>query len=106
MGQLDSQRGSPLPGPICPVTGKDARAQLQLCKKRAHQYGLHFLFAYVIGVREMHHITSIIYGRDDTDRKRRAHALLRDLVSDAAKVEHEESRTHLIIRDQVGNTCN
>lgn len=41
-------------------------------------------------MREMHHIASIIYDRSDPDCKRRAHALLRDLVLDAAKVGYGE----------------
>ena len=92
--------------PISPVTGKDARAQFQLCKKRCDQYGLDFLSTYVVGMREMHHIASIIYDRGDPDCKRRAHALLRDLVADAAKVGYGEYRTHLIMQDQVMNTYN
>jgi len=92
--------------PISPVTGKDARAQFKLCKKRCDQYGLDFLSTYVVGMREMHHIASIIYDRGDPDCKRRAHALLRDLVSDAAKVGYGEYRTHLITQDQVMNTYN
>lgn len=92
--------------PISPVTGKDARAQFQLCKKRCDQYGLDFLSTYVVGMREMHHIASIIYDRGDPDCKRRAHALLRDLVADAAKLGYGEYRTHLIMQDQVANTYN
>jgi hypothetical protein len=92
--------------PISPVTGKDARAQFELCKKRCDQYGLDFLSTYVVGMREMHHIASIIYDRGDPDSKRRAHALLRDLVTDAAKVGYGEYRTHLIMQDQVANTYN
>jgi hypothetical protein len=92
--------------PISPVTGKDARHQFQLCKNRCDQYGLDFLSTYVVGMREMHHIASIIYDRGSADSKRRAHALLRDLVSDAAKVGYGEYRTHLIMQDQVANTYN
>ncbi|OAA59578.1 FAD-binding, type 2 [Niveomyces insectorum RCEF 264] len=54
--------------------------------------------------REMHYIANIVYDRADGDAKRRAVALMRELIGACAARGFGEYRTHLLFADQVART--
>ena len=54
----------------------------------------------------MHYITNIIFDRSSDDEKRRANALMRELIAKAAKEGYGEYRTHILYADQVSGTYN
>lgn len=70
-------------------------------KKRCDQYSLDvFLSAYVIGMREITTSHQSFTTEANPYCKRRAYALFRDLVSDAASIGYGKHTTHLICKVQ------
>lgn len=54
----------------------------------------------------MHHIVCIVFNRKDADSRRRAHAMIRDMIRDCAEQGWGEYRTHLALMDQIAGTYN
>lgn len=52
----------------------------------------------------MHHIVMVIYDRKSEDSKRRATAMMKELISEGAKLGMGEYRTHIAFQDQVMKT--
>ncbi|EXL39888.1 hypothetical protein FOCG_17487 [Fusarium oxysporum f. sp. radicis-lycopersici 26381] len=92
--------------PIAKVTGDDAVAQYALTRKRCEEAGFDFIGTFVVGMREMHHTVCLVFDRLDPEPCRRAHALIRQLIDDAAKKGWGEYRTHLALMDQIAQTYN
>ncbi|KAF4439146.1 4-cresol dehydrogenase flavo subunit [Fusarium acutatum] len=92
--------------PIAKVTGDDAVAQYALTRKRCEEAGFDFIGTFVVGMREMHHIVCLVFDRLDPESCRRAHALISQLIDDAAKKGWGEYRTHLALMDQIAQTYN
>lgn len=92
--------------PISPTTGEDAVKQYQMTKRIHEKYGFDYFPTFCVGWREMHHIVMIIYDRKCEDSRNRAHAMMRELVAEGARLGMGEYRTHLALQDQVMNTYN
>ncbi|KAH7195287.1 vanillyl alcohol oxidase [Fusarium oxysporum] len=92
--------------PIAKVTGDDAVAQYALTRKGCEEAGFDFIGTFVVGMREMHHIVYLVFDRLDPEPCRRAHALISQLIDDAAKKGWGEYRTHLALMDQIAQTYN
>lgn len=90
--------------PIAKVTGDDAVAQYEMTRRRCEEFNFDFIGTFVVGMREMHHIVCIVFDRNDSDSKRRAHAMIRLMIDDAAKMGWGEYRTHLALMDQIAAT--
>lgn len=54
----------------------------------------------------MHHIVCLVFDRLDPESCHRAHALISQLIDDAAKKGWGEYRTHLALMDQIAQTYN
>lgn len=92
--------------PIAKVTGSDADAQYKLARRRTEQFGFDFICAFLVGVRQIHHIVCIVFDRRDEDSRRRAHSLIKILIEDAANEGWGEYRAHLALMDQIAETFN
>ncbi|KAK0742065.1 hypothetical protein B0T21DRAFT_399912 [Apiosordaria backusii] len=90
--------------PVSPIRGPDATKLFQLGKRLHEQYGIDFMPAFCVGLREMHLIVEIVFDRDDPEEKKRALGCLRDMVDEAAREGYGEYRTHLVLMDQVAGT--
>ncbi|KAF2740129.1 glycolate oxidase [Polyplosphaeria fusca] len=90
--------------PITPTRAADAQT-IHAINTRLHAKHAFDLFPTLcIAGREMHYITNIIFDRASADEKRRANALMRDLIAEAAKEGYGEYRTHVLYADQVAAT--
>ncbi|KAK9424057.1 putative Vanillyl-alcohol oxidase [Seiridium unicorne] len=92
--------------PIAPVTGYDAQAQYELTRQRVEAYGFDFIGSFLVGLREMHHIVCLVFDRQDAESRRRAHALIKTLITEAAGRGWGEYRAHLALMDQIAATYN
>ncbi|KAB8073642.1 hypothetical protein BDV29DRAFT_191603 [Aspergillus leporis] len=92
--------------PIAKVTGSDAKAQYDLTRRLSEEYGFDFIGAFLVGVREMHHIVCILFDRKDPDSRRRAYELIKVLIAEAANRGWGEYRAHLALMDQIAETYN
>ncbi|KAM3524248.1 hypothetical protein NHJ13051_004632 [Beauveria bassiana] len=92
--------------PIAKLTGDDAEAQYELTRRRSEEFGFDFLGAFLVGVREIHHIVCIIFDREDPEMRTRAHKLIKVLIQEAADRGWGEYRAHLALMDQVAGTYN
>lgn len=92
--------------PISPITGPDAVKQYNFTKRLHQKWGFDYFPTFCPGGREMHHIVMIIYDRMDLDSRRRATAMMEELVAEGAKLGMGEYRTHLDLQDAVMGTYN
>ncbi|KAK4655455.1 hypothetical protein QC762_302680 [Podospora pseudocomata] len=90
--------------PVSPIRSADATKLFQLGKRIHEKYGIDFMPAFIVGLREMHLIVEIVFDRDDREEKERALECLRDMVDEAAREGYGEYRTHLVLMDQVAGT--
>jgi hypothetical protein len=92
--------------PVSPIRGTDAMKLYSLGKRRHDEFGIDFLPAFIVGLREMHLIVEIVYDKNDPARRKAANDCLREMIDDAAKLGYGEYRTHLVLMDQVAGTYN
>ncbi len=90
--------------PILPTRGKDARVMLDIVVRLHKKYGFDLFPTMCIAGREMHTIVNIVYDRSDSDAKRRATGLMREMIQEAAAEGYGEYRTHLLFADQVAQS--
>ncbi|EPQ57456.1 vanillyl-alcohol oxidase [Gloeophyllum trabeum ATCC 11539] len=90
--------------PITPTKGADARVVHEIVTRLHKKWGFDSFPTWCVAGREMHYIANIVYDRADDDEKRRAIALMREMVKEAADEGYGEYRTHLIFMDQVART--
>ncbi|KAK3713481.1 hypothetical protein LTR37_008439 [Vermiconidia calcicola] len=90
--------------PIAPTRGKDAQTIHEIVTAGHKKYGFDLFPTLCIAGREIHYIANVIFDRADAEQKKRAVALLRELVHDCAKEGFGEYRTHLLFQDQVART--
>jgi hypothetical protein len=77
-----------------------------LGKRRHDEFGIDFLPAFIVGLREIHLIVEIVYDKNDPVKRKAANDCLREMIDDAAKLGYGEYRTHLVLMDQVAGTYN
>ncbi|KAL2810063.1 hypothetical protein BJX63DRAFT_423337 [Aspergillus granulosus] len=92
--------------PISKISGDDAMLQYEITKKRCVEAGLDFIGTFTVGMREMHHIVCIVFDRTNPQMKKRAHNLIKTLITDCAEHGWGEYRTHLALMDQIAETYN
>ncbi|MCJ1393747.1 hypothetical protein MMC18_006623 [Xylographa bjoerkii] len=90
--------------PITPTRGKDARIVHDIIVHAHEKWGFDLFPTLCVAGREMHYITNIVYDRGDMEAKKRAVALMRELIHETAKEGYGEYRTHLLFADQVAET--
>ncbi|KAF2709993.1 vanillyl alcohol oxidase [Pleomassaria siparia CBS 279.74] len=90
--------------PITPTHASDAQVVHDINVHLHAKYGFDLFPTLCVSGREMHYITNIIYDRSSNDEKRRAAALMRELIVATASEGYGEYRTHLLFADQVART--
>jgi hypothetical protein len=78
--------------------------QVEMVRRRCHEYGQDYLGDIIVGMRELHHIVMLVFDTKAEKQKRLTHELCRTLVSDAAEAGYGEYRTHLCLMDQIAHT--
>ncbi|KAL8293539.1 hypothetical protein RQP46_000240 [Phenoliferia psychrophenolica] len=109
--ELDWQKWIPNSGtmffsPISPVDGKEALAQVDVCKARFDEYGFDLFDVLYVGPRELHHICILLFDKTDPEQRRKAFKCIQVLIEDHAKLGYGEYRTHIALQDQVMETYN
>ena len=92
--------------PVSPTTGEDAIRQFNMVKQRAHEHGFDYMGVFIVGWREMHHIYTLAFDKNDPEKKQRAYGLFDILIREAAAAGYGEYRTHLAFMDQIAATYN
>ncbi|KAH7134902.1 glycolate oxidase [Dendryphion nanum] len=92
--------------PITPTRAADAMVVHAINQRLHEKYGFDLFPTLCVAGREMHYIANIIYDRSSDDEKRRAAALMRELITETAREGYGEYRTHLLFADQVARTYN
>lgn len=90
--------------PISKVSGDDAMKQYEVSKRRFEEAGMDFIGTFTVGMREMHHIVSVVFPRGNPKKRDRAVWLIRTLIDDCAKHGWGEYRTHIGLMDQIQGT--
>ncbi len=92
--------------PVSPITGKDAIKQYYMIKDRVREYGFDYMGLMAIGWRDLHHVTVIVYDKNDPDERRRMNEVFRIMVKEAAAEGYGEYRTHIQYMDDIAGTYN
>lgn len=92
--------------PISPATGVDAMKQYELIRDHCNKAGFDYIGEFAIGWRDMHHIYTTIFDRNDPEHKAKANKLFLELVAAAADAGYGEYRTHLDFMDRIAATYN
>lgn len=82
--------------PISGVSGSDARAQVDMCKKITNKHGFDYLGTFYIGQREMHHIVTILWDRSKPEQRIAADKCIRELIRSHAELGYGEVRLKLL----------
>ncbi|KAK3372669.1 glycolate oxidase [Podospora didyma] len=90
--------------PIVPTRGRDARIVHEIVVRLHAKYGFDLLPTLCVAGREMHYIVNIVYDRASVDEKRRAAALMREMIAETAAEGYGEYRTHILFADMVAST--
>ncbi|KAK9463631.1 uncharacterized protein V1516DRAFT_683174 [Lipomyces oligophaga] len=92
--------------PIARVSGEQAMKQFNISKAIVEEAGLDFIGTFTVGMREMHHIVSILFNSKDDSQRSRALNAIRKLIDICAANGWGEYRTHLALMDQIAGTYN
>jgi hypothetical protein len=79
--------------PITPTRAADAQIVHDINVRLHKKYSFDLFPTLCVAGREMHYITNILYDRSNDDEKRRAAALMRELIATCAKEGYGEYRT-------------
>lgn len=90
--------------PVSPITGRDAIKQYRMVSRRVREYGFDYMGLLAVGWREMHHVTVIVYDRNDPAERRKLDELFKLLVDEAAAEGYGEYRTHIRYMDRIAGT--
>ena len=90
--------------PIAPTRGRDARIIHDIIADAHKRYGFDLFPTLCVAGREIHYIANVIYDRADLAAKRRAVAMMREMIAACADRGFGEYRTHLLFADQVART--
>lgn len=90
--------------PVAPITGEDAIRQYHMVKDRVREYGFDYMGLMAIGWRDLHHVTVIVYDKNDAGERRKMDELFRTMVEEAADAGYGEYRTHIQYMDQIAGT--
>jgi 4-cresol dehydrogenase (hydroxylating) len=90
--------------PISAPDGEDAQRQFEMVKRTADQFQKDYCAQFVIGLREMHHISLLLYDVTDSDHRRETLELVRTLIDEGAAAGYGEYRSHNVLNDQIAAT--
>ncbi|RFA09099.1 FAD-binding protein [Subtercola boreus] len=90
--------------PISAPDGEDAARQFKAVKSLADEYVKDYAAQFIIGLREMHHISLLLYNTKDEASKAETLALTQQLIADGARDGYGEYRAHNALGDQVAET--
>ncbi|MBZ4488363.1 FAD-binding oxidoreductase [Microbacterium sp. cx-55] len=90
--------------PISAPDGEDALRQFRMVKARADAARKDYAAQFVVGLREMHHISLLLYSRTDAVQRDETLRLVHDLIDEAAAHGYGEYRAHHAWADHVADT--
>lgn len=90
--------------PVSAPSGEDAATQYLDTSRISDEYGIDYLAQFIIGLREMHHISLPLYDTSDSDSRARTLQMTRDLIDAGAKEGYGIYRAHNALADQVAET--
>lgn len=90
--------------PIAPTRSSDARALHDITASLHAKHAFDLFPTLCVAGREMHYIANIVYDRSSADEKRRAVALMREMIDLCAQKGFGEYRTHLLFADQIARS--
>jgi 4-cresol dehydrogenase (hydroxylating) len=90
--------------PVSPITGKDAIKQFHMVSGRVREAGFDYMGLFAIGWRELHHVTVVVYDKNDPDERAKLDKLFNVLVDEAASEGYGEYRTHIRYMDRIAAT--
>jgi len=90
--------------PISAPDGADALRQFRMVKKRADSFSKDYAAQFIIGLREMHHISLLLYTKTDAQQRDDTLRLVHELIDEAAENGYGEYRAHHAWADQVAGT--
>ncbi|BGP40494.1 hypothetical protein JCM10450v2_004477 [Rhodotorula kratochvilovae] len=92
--------------PISKVSGQDAVAQVDLCKRITAKHGFDYLGTFYVGQRETHHIITLLYNRAFPEQRIAADKCIRELITTHAELGYGEYRSHIATADAIMGTYN
>lgn len=90
--------------PLSAPDGADALRQFRIVKQRADEFSVDYAAQFVIGLREMHHISLLLYTKTDPAQRDKTLRLVHELIDEAAQNGYGEYRAHHAWADQVAAT--
>jgi 4-cresol dehydrogenase (hydroxylating) len=90
--------------PISAPDGEDALRQFKMVKKRADEFEKDYCAMFIVGLREMHHISLLLYDTMDIKHRKETLDLVRTLIDEAADAGYGEYRSHNVLADQIAKT--
>ena len=90
--------------PVLPMTGRDAVRVYEMIRDRLAEHGLDYQATFIVGGRELHHITLMIFEHSSPRERRNVRALYEALVRDAAAAGYGVYRTHLAFMNLIAST--
>lgn len=92
--------------PVSPITGTDAINQYKFVSELVRDYGFDYMGLMAVGWRDMHHVTVVVYDKNNPDEIRRMDEVFNLLVDKAAEEGYGEYRTHIRYMDRIAATYN
>jgi 4-cresol dehydrogenase (hydroxylating) len=90
--------------PISAPDGEDALKQFEMVKSKADEFTKDYCAQFIIGLREMHHISLLLFDHTDNQHRSETLQLVRELIDEAAAAGYGEYRSHNILNDQIAAT--
>lgn len=90
--------------PISAPDGEDALRQFRMVKARADAANKDYAAQFIIGLREMHHISLLLYTKTDARQRDETLQLVHELIDEAAAHGYGEYRAHHAWADRVAAT--
>ncbi len=88
---------------VCPPTGRDAVAQMQLIRKRVKGYGFDYAGGFTVNPRHAIALALVSFDRDSDDERAKVARMFPELISDAATAGYAPYRSHLAFMDTIAD---
>jgi len=90
--------------PISAPDGADAHRQFVSVKELADRFEKDYAAQFIIGLREMHHISLLLYDKTNVQHRAQTLELTQTLVAEGARDGYGEYRAHNALMDQIADT--
>ena len=90
--------------PLSQARGSETIKQTRMAREILGEFGFDYLCAYIVGMREMHHIIDLLYDRSDAEETRKAYACFDKLLTRFAEEGYGTYRTNIAFMDKVAET--